>query len=166
MARSRRLPKGTQQELLRPLEESDRILQALVKMATRIGKPFSEARMQQLHDDLSSYSVEAIEWAVDCHGRNSKVLPALADLLKLLSTWQYDNVDDRDRSEDGTGYNGGDIVWLFKKIGQVREKFGRIPTNQEYIAMYKELNQTRKGGTPQHYRGLPEDWMCPETSFP
>jgi hypothetical protein len=165
MGRSKRLRSGTQQELLRPLEESDKILAALVRMATRIGKPFSEARMQQLHDDLAGFSVDSIEWALDTHGRNSKVLPSLADLLKLLSTWQYDNADDRDRSRDGTGYNGGDIVWLFKRIAAIREKYDRIPTSEEYIAIYKELNATRKGGTPQHYRGLPENWMV-DTSFP
>lgn len=165
MAKSRRLQSRTQQELLRPLEESDRVLQALVKMATRIGKPFSEARMQQLHDDLVSYPVEAIEWAADTIGRNSKVLPALADFLKLLSTWQYEDAGDRDRSQDHTGYEGSDIYWLFKKIAQIRKNFDRIPTNEEYIAMYKELNQTRKGGTPAAFKDLPETWMV-ETSFP
>src|ERR1035438_2014552 len=83
----KRSQKETQGQLLRPQNELDRVLDALVKMATRIGKPFSETRMQQLSDDLNNYPVESIEWATDAWGRNAKVLPALADLIGLLRTW-------------------------------------------------------------------------------
>lgn len=161
----RRLPSGTQGQLLRPQHESDRVLQALVTMATRIGRPFSEARMQQLHDDLGSYPVEAIEWAIDCWSRNAKVLPALADLLQLLKTWHVTSSEEEtDRSQFGTGYDGNDIVWLNKKICAIRSAFGRKPTAGEYVAMFQELDKTRKGGTPAHFRtafagGMPEDWI-------
>jgi hypothetical protein len=80
-AKERRSPNVTQTTLLRPPGESERVLQALVQMATRIGKPFSEQRMQQFHDDLISYPVQAIEYFCDCWGRSAKVLPALSDAL-------------------------------------------------------------------------------------
>lgn len=78
---------GTQDQPWRPQEESLRILQAMVVMATRIGKPFPEDRQRQLLADLGNYPVEAIEYAFDAWGRNAEKLPALKNLIGILNSW-------------------------------------------------------------------------------
>jgi hypothetical protein len=155
-----------QQTLLRPLEESSKILAAITAMALRLGRSMSGERMEQLLNDLAPYPVAAIEWALDSWGRNAKTLPALSDLLQLLRTWFVENEPEgRDCSLDDTGYNSNDVMWLVKRISAIRKTHGRKPINDEYITMYKELNATREGGTPAHYRSLPEDWMVQECPF-
>ena len=144
----------TQQVLLRPQEELERVLAALVTMSHRIGKPFSEARMQQLSDDLASYRVAAIEWALDCWSRNSKVLPALADLLQLLRTWQAENIAEEncDCSHlHGTGYGVEDIRWLMRRRGQHAERFSIA----QWEELFAELDKKRQGGAP-NWRKSPE----------
>src|SRR5208337_1480707 len=82
----------TQQTLLRPVEESEKICDELVKMSLRLHKPMSEEYQRQLLSDLGCYPVKAIEYALDSWGRNAKVLPTLADLLQLLNSWMADKV--------------------------------------------------------------------------
>lgn len=98
--RERRSPNAIQGQLLRPQEELQRVLQALVTMSQRIGKPFSEERMQQFSSDLNNYPVEGIEWAMDNWGRNAKALPTLADILAMLRTWLIPSAG-RKRDEPG-----------------------------------------------------------------
>lgn len=135
-----------QGQLLRPQSESERVLQALVTMATRIGKPFSEARMQQLHDDLANYPVEAIEWALDSWARNAKVLPALADLLQLVRTWHIEQEPEKCecRHLHGRGYGKNDILWLWKK----RQSSAKPWTEADYETAMQELDKQRAGGAP------------------
>jgi len=92
MRNSKHLRNSTQQTLLRPLEESETILRELVKMSLRLHKPMSEEYQRQILSDLGCYPVKAIEYALDSWGRNSKVLPTLADLLQLLNSWMADKV--------------------------------------------------------------------------
>src|SRR5208337_2592650 len=82
----------TQQTLLRPVEESEKICDELVKMSLRLHKPMSEEYQRQLLSDLGCYPVKAIEYALDSWGRNAKVLPTLADLLQLLNSWMADKI--------------------------------------------------------------------------
>jgi len=89
---ARRSPNETQAVLLRPPEESQRILVALVEMSLRLHKPMSEEYQRQILKDLSSYPVQAIEYSLDNWGRNAKVLPSLADLLQLLRSWMADKI--------------------------------------------------------------------------
>ena len=49
----------------RPLEESSKILHAMVVMSNRLGRPMSGDRMDQLLADLAHYPVRGIEWALD-----------------------------------------------------------------------------------------------------
>jgi hypothetical protein len=92
MRNSKRSQKLMQQTLLRPLEESETILRELVKMSLRLHKPMSEEYQRVLLTDLNCYPVSAIEYALDCWGRNSKVLPCLADLLALLRSYMADKM--------------------------------------------------------------------------
>ena len=144
--REKHLPTETPQTLLRTPDESSKILGAMVQMANRIGKPFSEARLQQLHDDLGPYPVAAIEWSLDSWGRNSKVLPTLSDLLQLLRTWhvasQAEGCDCKHLH--GTGYGWEDLKWMLKKRGLHAERFS-IAQWEELIA---EMDSKREGGSP------------------
>jgi hypothetical protein len=90
--REKRSLNETQQTLLRPLEESEKILSAITTMSTRLGRPLSEERIQQWLRDLANYPIAAIEYAMDNWGRNAKQLPTLADLLTLLRSWAADKV--------------------------------------------------------------------------
>ena len=146
------LPNETQGVLLRPLEESERVLQAMVTMAARIGKPFSEERMQQLHDDLGNYPVAAIEWSLDVHGRNSKVLPALADLLQLLRTWHVASQTEGCECKHlhGTGYGWEDVKWLLKKRGLHADRF----SISQWEELFVELDSKREGGSPNWRKRL------------
>jgi hypothetical protein len=90
--RARRSQNETQQTLLRPLEESEKILSALVKMSLRLHKPMSQEYQEQILADLGPYPVAAIDYALDAWGRNAKVLPTLADILGLLRSWAANNV--------------------------------------------------------------------------
>lgn len=142
-----------QGQLLRPQNESERVLQMLVQMAARVGKPFSEARMQQLHDDLAHYPVEAIDWALDSWSRNSKVLPALADLLQLLRTWSVENVlqqqcEPECQARHGKGYGTNDLMWLWK----ARQKSATKWTPLLYDLALDTLDQIREGGAPEWRR--------------
>jgi hypothetical protein len=92
MRSSKRSPKMMQQQLLRPLEESETILQELVKMSLRLHKPMSEEYQRVILQDLACYPVAAIEYALDSWGRNSKVLPTLSDLLALLRSYMADKM--------------------------------------------------------------------------
>jgi hypothetical protein len=145
----RRLQSETTEQVLRPLDESQRVLAAMVQMATRIGKPFSEARMQQLHDDLHAYPVDGIEWAIDSWSRNSKVLPALSDLLQLLRTWHVENVQETCEPEcqmrHGKGYGKNDVIWLWKE----RQKSAKGWSTADYEAALSRLDSTRAGGAPE-----------------
>ena len=80
---------GTHERLL---EESSKILHAMVVMSNRLGRPMSGDRMDQLLADLAHYPVRGIEWALDNWGRNAKALPVLSDILKLLQAWSLENV--------------------------------------------------------------------------
>ena len=156
-AKERRSPNVTQTTLLRPPEESDRVLQALVQMATRIGKPFSEQRMQQFHDDLISYPVQAIEYFCDCWGRSAKVLPALSDALALVQTWYADHSEPTncDCSHlHGRGYGTNDLMWLMNQRGKSAESFS-ISQWEELMA---RLDAKREGGAP-NWRTTPEGQM-------
>lgn len=83
----KRSPNETQGVLLRPLGESEKIDDAFLQMSNRLGRPLGQERMEQLQRDLANYPVAAIEYALDSWGRNAKVLPALADLLTLLTSY-------------------------------------------------------------------------------
>lgn len=138
----------TQQTLLRPLEESERILCALGTMSTRLGRPLNEERIKQWMDDLANYPVEAIEWSLDTWARNGRQLPTLADLLQLLRTWQVDVSFERPcECEDrhGKGYGTNDILWLWKRRQQSGKKDW---TSADYEAAMQQLDKVRAGGAP------------------
>ena len=128
-----------QTQLVRPLEESDRIDSALLLMATRMGKSLTPERIRQWHDDLLNYPIDAIEWAFDNWSRNAARTPALADILELLNTWNVENQPVGETcqcfAEHDRGYNGNDCVWLFQKIVANNGRF------QE--SMYDELDKKR-----------------------
>jgi hypothetical protein len=144
---------GTQQVLLRPQQELDRVLAAMVAMSNRIGKPFSEARMDQLNTDLGGYPVEAIEWSLDSWGRNAKVLPALSDLLQLLRTWHVVSQPEQCecRHLHGTGYGLEDLKWLLKQRGLHAERW----SIEKWEGLVAELDKKRPGGAP-NWRGTEE----------
>lgn len=146
--RERRSPTATQGTLERPLEQCSKILNALVVMATRLGKPMSAERQDQLLHDLEPYPVQAIEWALDSWGRNAKVLPALSDLLQLLRTWHAENVAE-ENCECGhlhrTGYGVEDIRWLMQRRGQFAERF----SISQWEELFVELDKKRAGGSPE-----------------
>ena len=157
------LPSETQQVLERQPNELNRVVAAMVAASNRIGRPFSEARMDQLIDDLAGYSVEAIEWAMDQWGRTAEKLPTLANILKLLDLWKQDHKPHETcpiecRTTHGTGYGTNDVLWLFKKIQAIKALHSRKPTKDEYRAMFKELNASRQDGTPEHFKGM-ENWL-------
>jgi hypothetical protein len=119
--------------------------------------------MRQLHDDLTDYSVPAIEWALDQWGRTAEKLPTFANILQLLRTWKVDHEPHETcpiecRTTHGTGYGTNDILWLFKKIQAIKALHSRKPTKDEYRAMFKELNASRQDGTPEHFKGM-ENWL-------
>lgn len=152
--RERRSPRETQQALLRPLEESSKILAAMTAMSNRIGKPFSGERMDQLLHDLEVYPVNAVEWALDSWSRNARVLPALSDLLQLLRTWHAENVAEENcecSHLHGTGYGVEDIRWLMQRRGQFAERF----SISQWEELFAELDKKRAGGAPE-WRKAPD----------
>ena len=117
---SRRRQNESRQQTERPLSEQERIDRALALMVTRIGHSMSPERINQWHQDLGGYSIEAIEWAIDTYGRMARRLPALADLVELLNTWQADEIpaagcEPECQARHGKGYHLNDVLWLFKK---------------------------------------------------
>jgi hypothetical protein len=151
MQRQRRSPSATQTQLLRRPHESERVLQALVTMATRIGRPFTETRMQQLCDDLNNYPVDAIEWALDAWGRNAKVLPALADLIQLLRTWHQEKAYDGKCSPEceashGKGLDWNDILWMHQ---QRCKSLDREWTDAQWQELLLKRYAVREGGAPE-----------------
>ena len=104
MRNSKRSPKTTQQQLLRPLEESETVLRELVKMSLRLHKPMSEEYQSVILQDLGCYPVSAIEYALDSWGRNAKVLPTLADLLALLNSWMAEKMEFQTCGHCDTGW--------------------------------------------------------------
>ena len=141
-----RLPNGTQQELLRPSSESDRILLALGTMATRLGKPLNEERINQWLADTNNYPVDAVEWAVDSWSRNAKVLPTLADLLQLIRTWYKETEFDPTQNfgNIGQGYGWSDVKWLWK-----HRCISKQPWDDGMWEQAMEvLDREREGGAP------------------
>lgn len=145
-SREKHLQNATRQIRERPLEESSKILHAMVKMATRLGKPMSGERMDQLLADLGPYPVAAIDWALDSWARNAKVLPALADLLQLVRTWHIEQEPEKCecRHLHGRGYGKNDILWLWKK----RQSSAKPWTEADYETAMQELDKQRAGGAP------------------
>ncbi len=140
-------PSETPQALLRPPSELNRVLAAMVAMAARIGKPFSEQRMDQMVTDLAPYPVEAIEWALDSWSRNAKVLPALIDILQLLRTWIVDNTPEEKcdcRELHGRGYGWNDIKWLLEKRRTTAARW----SISDWEDAFAELDAKREDGAP------------------
>lgn len=89
------LPRKTRTLPERPLAQQDQIDAALLKMSHRIGRPLSVDRINQWHEDLAPYPVEAIEWVMDSWGREKKTLPSLSELLDLIRSWSSTNATHR-----------------------------------------------------------------------
>lgn len=141
-------PNETLIQLLRPQHELERVLAAMVKMATRIGRPFSEARMEQLNHDLVSYPVDAIEWALDTWGRNAKVLPTLCDLRPMMQTWLFPSSGDCEcKGQHYKGYGINDVMWLVKKRMMGAEKSVKWSLAQ-WEELFTELDNKRSDGAP------------------
>ena len=145
----RRLQSETNQQVERPSNEQDRIDDALLKMSTRLGRSLTVERIQQWHEDLASYPVEAIEWALDTHARNSKTLPSLADLVQLLKTWYVDEApqprcEPECQARHWKGYGTNDVRWLWKKRVQ-----SAVPWSpNDYETAMRELDSKRADGKP------------------
>jgi hypothetical protein len=83
----RRLPNETQQTLLRPQQESSRILDLLVEMSLRLVRPMSEEWMQQFLKDTNSFPLPAVEHMISEWGASGKALPKLAETNMLLNIY-------------------------------------------------------------------------------
>lgn len=156
----RRSQPETKQQLIRPSNEQERIDSALLLMATRLNKVLTERMIEMWHADLSVYPVDGIEWAFDSWGRNAKRLPVLSDITQLLNTWQGGGVpesgcSDECKANHGTGYDGNDCMWLWKRICAL----GRKPLAEDWEKLFAELDKTRNGGQPKAFRDLSADWM-------
>jgi hypothetical protein len=149
----RLLPSATTGQPVRPLHELDRVLAAITAMAARIGRPFSETRMDQLITDLAPYPVQAIEWALDSWGRSAEKLPSLSNILKLLDTWHTDHVEQKCDCDHlhGTGYGTDDIRWLLHERGKHAKRF----SISDWEELFAELDKKRAGGAPK-WRETPE----------
>jgi len=147
--REKRSLNETQTVLVRPLEESSLILNAMVKMALRLHKPMSEDFQNQLLSDLGPYPVPAIEWALDSWGRNAKVLPTLSDLLGLLRTWYSDTVSEVCECEHlhGRGYGLEDVKWLME-LRLAKTVPGEKWSLSQWEELFDELDERRQGGPP------------------
>lgn len=149
----RRSPKETQGQLLRPVTECSTILDAIAVMCTRLGRPMSPERQDQLLKDLEPYRLEAIDWALDNWGRNSRTLPVIGELTPLLRTWVVDNVRAENcapecQERHGRGYGTNDILWLIKK----RMASSQPWTEGMYDAALTDLDRRREGGAPEWRR--------------
>lgn len=147
---ARRSQNETQGQLLRPVIECSKILDAIAAMSLRLGRPMSAERQDQLLRDLENYPVAAIEWAIDNWGKNAKTLPVLGDLVQLLRTWHVDN-DPRNSCEPecqarhGRGYGTGDLLWLWKQ----RIASNRPWDDDMYEMAMSVLDGKREGGVPE-----------------
>ena len=101
------LPKETQGVLIRPSSESDKILNALDQMATRLHRPLTDKWINQFLADVNSYQVGAVEYALDSWGRNGKGLPTPANLTPLLESWSSQNVEVQFCGNCDTGWVAG-----------------------------------------------------------
>lgn len=88
----RRSQTETQQTLLRPLEESSKILADLVRMGLRLRRPMSDAWMAQFCHDTNSYPLAAVLYAIDQWGQSAKALPELSQTLALIRSYMADKV--------------------------------------------------------------------------
>ena len=111
--------------------------------------------MQRLLDDLGSYPVEAIEYALDCWGRNAKQLPALGDLVQIVRTWHVENIINQqwkaspeERARFNKGYGENDIKWLWKERQKSKEPW----TDADYETALQRLDKLREGGAPSWRR--------------
>lgn len=142
---SNRRQQNSQQQIERPLNEQQRIDAVLALMVTRIGHSMDTERINQWHTDLSDYPLQGIEWAFDSWSRNARRLPALADIVQLLSTWKQDNEETESDPHAGTGYYIADALWLAKRV----QKAGYYNDS-----MLDELDRARGGAPPCRQPGF------------
>jgi hypothetical protein len=103
----RRLPSETRGRVERPLNEQDKIDSALQTMCRRLNKVMTAERINLWHEDLAPYPVAAIEYALECWGKNAKALPTFADLSGLLNSWVADNMQTQFCGNCDTGWIRG-----------------------------------------------------------
>lgn len=151
--RGRHSQPETNQQLIRPSQEQEKIDAALLLMATRIGRVITERMVEMWHRDLAVYPVDGIEWAFDSWGRNAKRLPVLSDITELLTTWAGGKVPEYGCESEchalhGKGYHTNDILWLMKKR-MSKHTPGEKWSLADWEAAFNELDEKRAGGAPE-----------------
>ena len=152
--------RGSNQTLMRPSHEQERIDSALRRMVLRTNRSLSSEQIEMWHNDLSSYPVGAIEWAFDVWSRNSSKLPALGDIVALLNTWHVENAPEPGEeleAQRNTGYGRKDVLWLFKKVCAFARDKEKRPSNDDWLRWINELDQRREGGRPSGFAD--HDWI-------
>jgi hypothetical protein len=85
--RERHSPTATQQILLRPLQESNKILDLLVEMSLRINRPMSEEWMKQFLKDTNNFPMLAVEHMIQEWGSTGKALPKLSETKQIIEIY-------------------------------------------------------------------------------
>ena len=76
---------------------SQRLLGTIALLSTVMGKELTPAESQLWKELLSSYPIEAVEWAAREHIKNAVYFPKPAEIISLISLWRRNK---RERIEE------------------------------------------------------------------
>jgi hypothetical protein len=123
---------------------SERIDNALQKMAIRLDKVLSESVINQFHEDCGSYPLAAIEYAADWCGKNLERWPKFKQFAYALGSWMQ-------QQEESPGQV---FIPSHHEIMQQRKKFMEwynSPEAAEIRGMVRALDQKMNQSRPRLY---------------
>ena len=141
-------------EIVPPLSKLDRIGELLqIQLETFPQKELTPAEIARWEQDLSGFSLEAIEFAFDTHRQLAMFFPVPFQIIDICKTFvppkafaQGCNAECRDRH--GKGYGENDILYLVREHAKKRAQVNRKLTTSEWGVIYDSLDKLR-GGSPE-----------------
>lgn len=150
MPRSKQASDKRQGVLLRPSNESDRILQLIQEMGSQFQRELDESDFQRWLRDLARFPMQAIEFAFEKWHENGRFFPQPADIRDLCNAWApqakayMDGCDAICKVRHGNGYGATDIMWIYGQYEKQRQALGRALSEAEVEEILVALDKHRK----------------------
>jgi hypothetical protein len=148
MPRSRQRNDKKQGVLLRPPNESDRILQLVQEMGGQFQREMEESDFQRWLRDLARFPIAAIEFAFEKWHENGRFFPQPADIRDLCNAWTpnipvyMDGCNALCKLRHGKGYGTADVLWLYGQY--MKKRKGSALNEPEIEILLDMLDKHRK----------------------
>ena len=147
MKRSRAKKKSGQGELLRPLIESERILELLRVQAQQFKYVLEDEETHRWLRDLNKFKIDAVVWAFENWRLNGHFFPVPDDIISQCEAWEPAPAGPIRYANHGEGYSENDILSLWKSFTSLREQLKR-PLNDEEISTLLDILDKKRGRSP------------------